>query len=421
MNSPKKKIVIVGAGFAGLNAAILLGRNRLSVTLIDKNNYHLFQPLLYQVATGFLAPGDIAGPIRSAVARYQTVRVIQAEVCDFDSAMKIVHTTNGSYPYDLLIVASGATHSYFGNDHWAAHAPGLKSIEDAIEIRSRVLKAFEDAERCNDQEARAKLLTFVVIGGGPTGVELAGALAELARGTLKGEFRNFDLRDVRILLVEGNGRLLSSMHESTSAYARTTLERLGVEVLNETMVVGIEGDALRVSTSGQEQQIGARTVVWAAGVQASGLAKALSRQTGATLDSSGRIAVGPDLSIPNYPEIFVLGDMALTKGRDGTALPGIAPVAIQQGGYIARLIIQRCAGKEGKPFRYLDKGMMAVIGRGRAVAESWKFRLKGFPAWVAWAFIHIYYLIEFQNKFVVFFHWAWNYLTNKRGSRLITR
>lgn len=414
-------VVIVGGGFAGLNAARVLGSHGFSVTIFDRNNYHLFQPLLYQVATGFLAPGDIAGPIRSAVARYQSVRVLHDDIIDVDPQQKLVQTKTGSYPYEKLIIATGVTHSYFGHEEWEKDAPGLKTIGDAIDIRSRVLEVFEAAERCESAEERKRILSLVVVGGGPTGVELAGALSELARSTLKGEFRNCNPEDVRITLVEGGSRVLGTFHEKTSLYAEKVLKGLGVDVRTSTRVVGVEKDFVQLDAGGTREKFDARVVLWAAGVKASALSAVIVKKTGAACDRSGKIEVNPDLSIPNFPDVFVLGDAATLKGSDGSPLPGLAPVAIQQGAYVGKLIVERAAGRSGEPFKYFDKGSMAVIGRGRAVAESWKLRLSGFPAWLAWAVIHIYYLIEFENKFIVFFHWGWNYLTNKRGSRIITK
>lgn len=415
------RVVIIGGGFAGLNAARLLGRAGISVTLVDRNNYHLFQPLLYQVATGSLAPGDIAAPLRSVVARYGSVTVIRDEATDLDAERRVLITKNGRYPYDFLIIATGVTHSYFAHDDWETKAPGLKTIEDAVAIRSRVLQAFEEAEQIDDLKLRQTCLSFVVVGGGPTGVELSGALAELAKGTLRGEFRNFKPEDVQITLVEGGPRVLHSFHERTSHYVAKTLSKLGVSVRTEAKVVSIGEGFVEVEEKGARTRLQARTVLWAAGVKASPLSAVLTKRAGGQLDQLGRVTVLSDLSLPGHAEIFVLGDLANVVGLDGAPLPGVAPVAIQQGRYIAAALVRRGSGKKVKPFRYLDKGNMAVIGRGRAVAETWKLRLSGFPAWVAWALIHIYYLIEFENKIIVFFHWAWNYATNKRGSRLITR
>jgi len=420
MTNVKPRIVIVGGGFGGLYAAQRIAQEQYEVTLIDRRNFHLFQPLLYQVATGFLAPGDIAAPIRSVLAKLKSVRVIQDEVLDIDPQQKRVFTTHMQFPYDFLIVATGVTHSYFGNDSWAEFAPGLKTIEDSIEIRERVLRAFEAAEQAPTPEERRRHLTLIIVGGGPTGVELAGALTELSHGSMKGEFRNFSPSEAKIILLEGGDRLLSSFHAKTSAYVEKTLKALGVDVCTQTKVVAVAKDHVEVLRAGEKTTIYGDTILWAAGIQASPLSKVLANKAGATLDRLGRVKIEPDLSLKSNADIFVIGDLANLPDAKGEPLPGVASVAIQQGQYVANFIIDRVSGRDTKPFVYFDKGNMAVIGKGRAVAETWKFRLNGFPAWLAWAFVHIYFLIEFENKIVVFIHWAWNYLTNARGSRLIT-
>lgn len=415
-----QRVLIIGGGFAGLNAARHLGKAGCQVTLIDKNNYHLFQPLLYQVATGSLAPGDIAAPIRSIIGKYENVTVIQDEAVDLDPVDRKLTTKNGNYFYDKLIIATGVAQSYFGHDEWKTNAPGLKSIEDATSIRAKVLRAFEKAEQTEDPELRKEYLSFVIVGGGPTGVELSGALAELARKTLKGEFKKFNSADIKITLVEGGPRIIETFKSSLSQYAKNTLSDLGVTVMTNSKVVLVGSNHVDIKTNETVTNLKTYTVLWAAGVKASVFSATIAKKTQAPVDRIGRILVLPNLSIPNYPEIFVLGDIASVMKPDGTPLPGLAPVAIQQGKYIADSIIANINGQEVKPFVYFDKGNMAVIGRGQAVAETWKLSFSGFPAWIAWALIHIYYLIEFENKVIVFFHWFWNYLTNNRGSRLIT-
>lgn len=415
------RIVIVGAGFGGLYAASELGRRDQSVTVLDRTNYHLFQPLLYQVATGSLAPGDIAAPIRSVLAKYKSVVVICDEVLDLDPGKGCITTRESTVQFDYLIIATGVTHSYFGNTEWSKHAPGLKTVQDAVDMRCRILGAFEAAERSSNQTEQERLLTTVIIGGGPTGVELAGAVAELARGTLKGEFRTIDPQRGKIFLIDAGERILSGFHPRTSSYAQKVLEKLGVSVLTNTKVTEVNPDNVKIMCNGSPLEISAGTILWAAGVRASSLAQKLAERTGVTLDRAGRVEVEGNLSIKGYPNIFVVGDLASSKTPDGKPLPGVAPVAMQQGRYVAKLIVTRIRGGDLAPFRYFDKGNMAVIGRGRAVAENGRLRLSGFSAWIAWAIIHIYFLIEFENKLVVFIHWAWNYLTNGRGSRLITK
>jgi NADH dehydrogenase len=414
------RVVIVGGGFAGLNAARELGKRKFPVTLVDRRNFHLFQPLLYQLATGYLASGDIAAPLRSTLARYSSLEVLLETVQDIDPERKTVITGSFRLDYDILIVATGVTHSYFGREDWMPLAPGLKTIEDAIEIRKRVLLSFEHAESEPDGARRKKLLRFAIVGGGPTGVELAGTLAELARATLAGEYRHFSAADAEIHLFEGGDRILSSFHERTSRYAVRALTSLGVTVHTSTRVVDVSRDGLVFIDDGVETVMEAATVIWAAGVRASEMAKVLAERCGAELDRSGRVVVTPFLTLPGRDEIFVLGDLAAVKRENAPPFPGLAPVAMQQGKYAAKAIALRLKGKAAKPFWYFDKGNMAVIGRGRAVAEAMGIRLTGFFAWLAWAVVHIYFLIEFENKIVVFWHWVWNYITNKRGSRIIS-
>jgi NADH dehydrogenase len=414
-------VVIVGGGFGGLYAAQALRGAPVQVTLVDKRNFHLFQPLLYQVATGGISPADVASPLRAVLRRQSNARVLQAEVVDIDPQGRKVILADGELHYDSLVLAAGAENHYFAHPDWESQAPGLKTIEDAIEIRRRVLQAFEAAERQPDPAQRRADTTFVVIGGGPTGVELAGAIAELAHATLKGEFSRFDPALSEVILLEGKGAILPEYPAETSAKAQRALERLGVCVLTGALVEDIHpGGLVYRQADGAVQRIDARTVLWAAGMRASPLARRLSQRTGAPLDRSGRIMVGEDLSVPGYPEIYVLGDMAHCAAPDGKPLPGVAPVAMQQGRYAARQIRLRLAGKSLPAFAYQDKGSLAVIGRNAAVAVFGRLRIAGFPAWLAWVFIHIWYLIEFDNKLLVLIQWAWYYFTRKRGARLIT-
>lgn len=408
------RVVIIGGGFGGLFAARALARAPVEITLIDKRNHHLFQPLLYQVATAGLNPSDIAYPIRSILRRQTNTRVVLGEVTGIDATSRQVELEDGdTLPYDHLILATGATHAYFGNDHWAAYAPGLKTIEDALDIRRRVLTAFEAAERETDPTTRVARLTFVVVGGGPTGVELAGAISEIALRTLSRDFRSIDPATARVVLVEGLDRILSTYPGQLSAKAVTQLRKLGVEVRTATRVTGI--DEAGVDTSGG--RIDARTVLWAAGVAASPLARAL----GAELDRAGRVTVEPDLSVPGHPEIFVVGDLAAATGADGRPVPGVAPAAMQGGRHAARAIQADLDGKPRQPFRYRGKGSLATIGRSSAVADFGRYkRFSGFPAWVLWWLVHLLYLIGFRSRLLVWFGWAWQWLTFQRGARLIT-
>jgi NADH:ubiquinone reductase (H+-translocating) len=405
-------VVILGGGFAGLYAARGLGRAPVRITLVDRRNHHLFQPMLYQVATAALNPSDIAAPIRSVLRHQRNTEVLLAEVDSVDTTARTVRTTDGwSSAYDYLIVATGARHSYFGHDNWETLAPGLKSLEDAIEIRQRVLLAFERAEREPDPVRRHAYLTFVIVGGGPTGVETAGAVAELRRYALRRDFRNIDPGEATVLLLEGGPRLLPSYPQSLSDKAKLELRRLGVEVRTETMVTDIRPGS--VAAAGWT--IPTQTVIWAAGNVASPILKSLN----APLDRVGRAIVEPDCTIPGHPEVFVLGDAALFQHQEGGPLPGICPVAIQMGEYAARVIVGDIAGEPRRAFRYWDKGQLAVIGRGRAVADIWKLHFGGFMAWLIWTFVHIFFLIGFRNRVLVMIQWAWSYLTYGRGARLI--
>ncbi|HET7468299.1 MAG TPA: NAD(P)/FAD-dependent oxidoreductase [Gemmatimonadales bacterium] len=406
-------VLILGAGFAGLYAAKALRRAPVRVTVVDRRNHHLFQPMLYQVATAGLNPSDIASPIRSILRGSKNTEVLLAEATDVDVATRTVRFADGtSESYDYLIVGTGAHHSYFGHDEWEPLAPGLKSLEDALEIRRRVLLAFERAERETDTVRRHALLTFVVVGGGPTGVEMAGAVAEIRRYALKRDFRHIDPTEATVLLLEGGPRLLPAYPPSLSNEAKRELRRLGVEVRTDTFVTDVRPGAVEAAG----WVIPTRTVVWAAGNMASALLKTLD----APLDRVGRVIVEPDCSIPGHPEVFVLGDAAAFNHQEGGTLPGVCPVAIQEGEYAARTIRGDLAGRPRRPFRYWDKGQLAVIGRGQAVADIWKLHFGGFIAWLAWIFVHIFFLIGFRNRVLVLLEWAWSYLTFSRGARLIT-
>jgi NADH dehydrogenase len=405
-------VVIVGGGFGGLNAAKDLRRAPVRITVLDRTNHHLFQPLLYQVAMAGLSPAEIAAPIRGVLAHQENATVQLAEVVGVDLANKQVLLADGKVGYDFLVLAAGARTSYFGHPEWEDAAPGLKALEDATEIRRRVLTAFETAERSDDEEARRELLTFVVIGAGPTGVELAGALGELARTVLASDFRAIRPREARIILLEGGTRVLPTMPPDLSQRALEQLEEMGVEVHLEAKVTTIDARGVELQGDGR---IDARTILWAAGVAPTPLAKSL----GVPLDRQGRIIVGDDLSLPSHPEVFVIGDMAHVE-QDGAPLPGLCPVAIQQGQAVATTIVRDIIGEPREPFRYWDKGTMATIGRSRAVVESGRVHLSGFLAWLAWLFVHILYLIGFRNRAVVLLTWAWSYLTYRRGARLIT-
>jgi len=414
------QVVIIGGGFGGLYAAKALGRVAVNVTLVDKRNFHLFQPLLYQVATGTLSPADISSPLRSVLNRSKNTKVLMGEVIDIDPKQQKVILRNEELPYDSLIVATGVSHHYFGNDDWATVAPGLKTVEDALEIRRQIFVAFEAAEKETDPEKRRAWLTFVIVGGGPTGVELAGAIAELAYSTLKHDFRNIDTADARILLLEGMERILPPYAPELSAKAEASLTRLGVTVQTKTLVTDIANNVVTMRQGDGIEKIPARTILWAAGVKASSMGEVLAKRTGAQLDRAGRVIVEPDLSVSGHPNIFVVGDLASFSHQNGKPLPGVAPVAMQQGHYIAALIQQRLKGSNLIPFRYFDRGNLAVIGRNAAVVDLGFIKFSGFLAWLTWVFVHIYFLIEFDNKLVVMMQWAWNYWTRKRGARLIT-
>ena len=406
------RVVIVGAGFGGLSAAKALAGSAFDVTIIDRHNYHLFQPLLYQVATAGLSPAEIASPIRSILARARNVNVVLGKVSGIDVAQRVVIAEGRRIPFDHLILATGAQHAYFGHDDWAASAPGLKTIDDATDIRRRILLAFEKAETEEDPHERARLLNFVIVGGGPTGVEMAGAIAELANRALAADFRAIDPRSARIILVEAAPRLLTPFDPSLSQAAKRSLEQLGVTVRLGAAVTAVDADGVSIGAD----RIEARTVIWGAGVTASPAGLWL----GAATDRAGRVKVAPDLSVPGHPDIFVLGDTATLDGADGKPLPGVAPVAKQQGAYVARLLLARRNGKTLPAFRYRDFGSLATIGRKRAVVQMGRLRLEGFIAWLIWCVAHIYFLIGFRNRLIVATNWLWNYATFQRGTRLIT-
>jgi NADH:ubiquinone reductase (H+-translocating) len=428
---PRSRVVVVGGGFGGLEAVRVLGRADVDVTLIDRHNYHLFQPLSYQVATGSLSPAEIAVPLRRIFRRQRRVRVLMGEVTGFDLEARevtvdpaVVGTTPRTIPYDTLLVASGSSYAYFGHDEWRSLALEVKSLDSALQVRGRILQAFEAAELESDQEAQASWLTFVVVGAGPTGVEMAGQIAELAHDTLPAEFRESDPRAGRVLLVETADRVLTGFPESLSRRAARSLERLGVTPLVGHTVVGVQSDNVEIEASdGARTRMATRTVVWAAGVTASPLARALGEACASDVDRAGRVAVEPDLTLPGHPEVLAIGDMVRVRdARSGEphVLPGVAPVAMQQGHYAGRLISNRLTGRSTPPFRYHDKGRLATIGRARAVADIGGLRLSGFPAWLTWLIVHLFYLIGFENRLLVLMRWAYSFFTRGRGTRLIT-
>jgi len=412
MPQQRPHVVIVGAGFGGLEAAKTLGRAPVAITLLDRQNYHCFQPLLYQVATAALSPAEVAWPIRHILRRQQNATVLMAEVNGIDAAARLVKTTAGDFPFDFLVVATGARESYFGHDAWIAFAPGLKQIEDATRIRRSLLSAFEQAELARDEAQRRRFLTFVVVGGGPTGVEMAGAIAEIARQTLARDFRQIDPRTARIVLIEAGPRLLPSFSVQHSSYARDTLTAMGVDVMTSSPVIGCDARGVELDN----RRIDAAAVIWAAGVTASPAAQWLAAEH----DRAGRVIVGPDLSLPGQQNIFVIGDTASVLGADGDPVPGLAPAAKQMGNYVGRLIAARIAGRSLPPFHYRNQGILATIGRRAAVVELGPIRLKGFIGWLFWSVVHIYFLIGLRNRFVVAVTWMWGYITFQRGARLIT-
>jgi NADH dehydrogenase len=429
-NPARPHVVVVGGGFGGIEAVKRLARAPVDVTLVDRRNFHLFQPLTYQVATGALSPGEVAHSLRALFRRAENVRVMLAEVTGFDLDARQVRLasaagahTPDTLRYDSLIVAAGSTYSYFGHDDWSGIAPEVKSLESALETRSRLLNAFEKAELEPDPEARRAQLTFVVVGAGPTGVEMAGQIAEMARDTLRHYFRAIDPRQARIVLVESGERVLSSFPPSLSAKAERALAQLGVTAMLRTAVVGVDPDGVTLQREdSSEYHLPARTVIWAAGVRASALAGELASAAGAEQDRADRVTVESDLTLPGHPEVIALGDMVRVRGRDGEVqqLLGVAPVAIQQGRYAGRLIADRVAGRETPPFHYRDKGNLATIGRARAVADLHFVRVNGPIAWLLWLGVHIFYLIGFQNRLLVLLRWGFSFVTRGRGAQLIT-
>ena len=417
--SSRPDVVILGGGFGGLYAAKALG-NHAKVTVIDRRNFHLFQPLLYQVATGSLSPGEIAAPLRSLLRKQRDTFVLLDEATDLDPVThRVVLASGACIPYSHLIVATGSRNHYFGNESWQGLAPGLKSIEDATAMRRKILYAFESAEREPDPSVRRAWLTFVVVGAGPTGVELAGALAEIARDTLRQDFRHFRPEESRILLLDGSPRVLQSYPQDLSEQAARLLIKLGVLPRNNVRVVAMDAEGLKLTTPAGEERLATRTVLWAAGVRASPLGSVLAARIGAELDPQGRVKVTPDLSIPRHPNIFVVGDLAYLE-QDGKPLPGVAPVAMQQGRYVAALIRTQTQGRTHPPFAYRDKGSLAVIGRAAGVADFGHWHFHGWPAWMLWLFVHLLYLAQFRNRVLVLIRWGFQYLTFDRGARLIT-
>lgn len=413
-------MVIVGGGFAGLQAARSLKNKNVQITLIDKHNYHLFQPLLYQVATGGLSPGDIASPIRAVLSRQKNITIYQDEMVSVDGENREVIGHQRHYPYDYLIIAIGAKYAYFGHDGWRNHAPSLKTLQDALDMRSRILDAFERAELETDAAARKALMTFAIIGGGPTGVELAGAIGELAHATLKNNFRNINPAQVEILLLEAGPSILSGFPRKLSDKGKASLSRLGVTVRTHTRVTNITAEGISIQNDQGTQWVPCQTALWAAGVQGLKISEHLASAFGCERDRSGRLFTTPQLTAPGDDRVLFLGDMIHVKDAKGKVLPGIAPVAMQQGRYAGQYITNHMTQRDNEPFRYWNKGILAVIGRNAAVADLGTVRASGFMAWVIWAIIHIAYLIEFDNKILVMTQWAWNYFTRKRGARIIS-
>ncbi|MDZ8261984.1 NAD(P)/FAD-dependent oxidoreductase [Nostoc sp. ChiQUE01b] len=414
------QVVIIGGGFGGLYTAKTLKKANVNVTLIDKRNFHLFQPLLYQVATGTLSPADISSPLRAVFRKSKNTQVFLGEVNDIDPETQEVILRDRTIPYDTLVVATGANHFYYGHDNWRPLAPGLKTVEDAVEMRRRIFSAFEAAEKETDRELRRAWLTFIIVGGGPTGVELAGAIAELAHKTLKEDFRNIDTRETNILLLQGGDRILPHMVPKLSEVGKVSLQKLGVVVKTNTRVTNIENDIVTFKQDDRVQEIASKTILWAAGVKGSAMGQVLANRTGVECDRSGRVIVEPDLTIKGYKNIFVIGDLGNFSHQDGKPLPGVAPVAKQQGEYVAALIKKRLSGQKLPQFRYNDVGSLAMIGKNLAVVDLSFIKLQGFLAWIFWLVVHIYFLIEFDTKLLVVFQWAWNYITRSRRSRLIT-
>jgi NADH:ubiquinone reductase (H+-translocating) len=422
MSTQKHRVLILGGGFAGLNAAQKLKRAPVDVTLVDRRNFHLFQPLLYQVATGSLSPGEICAPLRGVLSKQKNALVLLGEASDIDPDAKRVKLRDGaSFEYDSLIVATGSKTSYYGKDEWREYAPSLKTIEEATAIRHKILYAFEWAERSATEAEAREWLTFVIVGAGATGLELAGALAEIANETLKNDFRRINPKEARIILMEGGERVLSAYPPDLSEKAENLVKRLGVEVMKGVMATCIDDTGVTYRRGDSTEKLAAKTVLWAGGVMTTSFGQKLAERTKSQTDRAGRIKVQPDLTIPNYPDIFVVGDLAAAQGKNGKTLPGVAQVAIQGGTYAAKTIRARLQGqKEAPPFHYFDKGDMAVIGRAAAVANVFGLHVSGLPAWLIWLFIHLMYIVEFQNRVLVFVQWGFEYLTFSRGARLIT-
>jgi NADH:ubiquinone reductase (H+-translocating) len=416
----RQRVVILGGGFGGLSAARKLKNAPVDVTLIDRCNYHLFQPLLYQVATGSLSPANISGPLRQVLKHNKNTTVLLGEAIDIHPANHQVILSDGVIGYDTLIVATGSSHQYFGHDDWEKFAPGLKTIEDATDMRARILLAFEAAERETDPEKLKEWMTFVIVGAGPTGAELAGALGEIANDTLKHDFRRINPTEAQIILVEGTDRVLPSYPPKLSEAARKMLERLKVTVRTGAMVTDVKAHSVTIKCGDHSEIIPTRTILWAAGVLASPLGLALAKRLDAKTDRAGRVIVDPDMTIPGHPEIFVIGDLSSFTHQTGKPLPGVAQPAIQQGRYAAKVIERRLRGEKAPPFRYFDKGNLATIGRGAAVADLNFMTLAGWPAWLIWIFLHLLYIVEFQNRLLVFMQWMWLYVTFDRAARLIT-
>ncbi len=418
----RHRVVILGGGFGGLNAAQKLKRAPVDVTLIDRRNFHLFQPLLYQVATGSLSPGEIAAPLRGVLSKQKNAKVLLGEAADIDPDGKmIILRDGGAFAYDSLIVATGSETSYYGNNEWRQWAPSLKSVEEATAIRHKILYAFECAERATNEEDARAWLTFVIVGAGATGMELSGALAEIANETLKNDFRQINPRNARIVLMEGGPRVLTAFPEDLSTKAEKLVSKLGVEVTKGVMVTCIDANGVTYKSGDESKRLRAKTVLWAGGVTTNEFGKKIGERAHAETDRSGRIKVNPDLTVPGYPDIFLVGDLALSQDENGKPLPGVAQVAIQGGAYAAKTIRARLKGKKDlKPFHYFNKGDMAVIGRAAAVANVFGLHLAGLFAWLAWLFIHLIYIVEFQSRVLVFVQWGFEYLTFSRGARLIT-
>jgi NADH dehydrogenase len=417
----RHRVVILGGGFGGLRAALRLGSRPVDVRLVDRRNFHLFSPLLYQVATGSLSPGEIAAPLRSVLSRHANVRVLLGEAEDLDPQARVVGLAGGErLEYDSLIIATGTDTSYYGHDEWRAWAPSPKSVEATTEMRSKIFYAFEAAERAGPEAERSAWLTFIIVGAGATGLELAGALADIAHKTLRRDFRAIDPTRARIILVEAADRVLPQYPPDLSRHARRLVERLGVEVWTSTIVREVAPDAVLIERNGRPERVACKTTLWAGGIVATAFGRRVAERLGAQTDRAGRIVVGPGLNPEGFPDIFIVGDLAWRDKGNGTPLPGVAPVAIQQGEYAARVILSRLAGRATPPFRYRNRGDMAVIGRGAAVANVFGIHVWGWPAWLLWLFVHLLYLVEFQSRVVVFVHWAFLYVTSSRGARLIT-